>query len=584
MTTAAGPLRTLLAAVALLLPPAAGYAQDQPFHHEPPPAKQVVIFGGGNDFPPYEFLDDDGQPAGFDVDIVKAVARVMGFKPEIRITSWQNARNALREHEVDALQGMFQMPERTGEYSFSMPYWTVGQAIFARRGVPQVSTLAELADKKLTVHRGSVMNDQLRLWGKPEGHLFVDTPADALRQLAQGNADYAVLPYLPGMHLLTELGLPNVSAMVPAALSYGYGFAVNKGDEKTLDLLNEGLNIIQKTGELQTIRDRWLGVEGQQVAPWRIALKYAAYVLVPLLLVLAVVTLWTRMLYRQVAVRTADLQREIAQRRAAEESLIQHQQQLVQAGKMAALGVLVSGVAHEINNPNGLILLNVPILRRMFGDLLPAVTEKSGEGADIGGIPEAEAREAIPRMIDDIQVGAQRIRRIVNDLKDFARVDDAGNTAPVRINDVVETAIRLIAPSIRKATHRFAAHLGEDLPSIQGNFQRLEQVLINLLLNACQALPNPECAVSVTTAFDPTLGRVTIEVRDEGAGIAPENLTRLTEPFFTTKRDRGGTGLGLSISFGIIKAHGGKIMFDSVEGKGTRVTVSLPVADSGAQS
>ena len=106
----------------------------------PPPAtaqeaateKRTIVLGGGNDFPPYEYLDADGQPAGFNVEIVEAVARVMGVKAEIRITSWVNARRALRERRVDALQGMFQMAERENEVSFSIPYWTVGQAIFAR--------------------------------------------------------------------------------------------------------------------------------------------------------------------------------------------------------------------------------------------------------------------------------------------------------------------------------------------------------------------------------------------------------------------------------------------------------------------
>ncbi|HEB11697.1 MAG TPA: GHKL domain-containing protein [Spirochaetales bacterium] len=130
---------------------------------------------------------------------------------------------------------------------------------------------------------------------------------------------------------------------------------------------------------------------------------------------------------------------------------------------------------------------------------------------------------------------------------------------------------------MKKATKRFAVEIEENLPTIKGNFQRLEQVIINLIENACQALRDNEQGILISTSFDADHDCVEVKVRDEGAGITPENLARIKDPFFTTKRDAGGTGLGLSISATIIADHQGSLTITSERGKGTTVTICLPV-------
>jgi polar amino acid transport system substrate-binding protein len=140
----------------------------------------------------------------------------------------------------------------------------------------------------------------------------------------------------------------------------------------------------------------------------------------------------------------------------------------------------------------------------------------------------------------------------------------------------VRAAVRLVDPSIQKATHRFELSLAPGLPRVRGNAQRIEQVVVNLVLNACQALPDPSRAVRVSTRRTPDAAGVQLLVEDEGIGIPPEHLSRLTDPFFTTKRDSGGTGLGLSVSAGIVKEHGGTLEFRSSQGAGTTVVLTFP--------
>jgi polar amino acid transport system substrate-binding protein len=382
------------------------------------------------------------------------------------------------------------------------------------------------------------------------------------------------------MYIIRELKLTNLVPVVRNVATHRYCYAVDKGNAELLSRFNEGLAILKKTGQYEQIYNKWLGVLEPAHIDLRTIARYAAVVVIPLVLLLSVFALWSRTLHGQVALRTADLTREIAERKHAEEELRLNQQQLVQADKLAALGVLVSGVAHEINNPTGLILLDVPILKRAHADtarILQAYHAAEGDFT-IGGLPYSEMREEIPRILDEMQDGALRIKRIVNDLKDFARRDDLADKTLLDLNTVVRTALRLVDPTIRKATNHLRVDYAEKLPPVRGNDQRIEQVVVNLVLNACQALPDRERGISITTRYNHSTSSVLLIVRDEGVGIAAEHLSRLTDPFFTTKREIGGTGLGLSVSDGIVKDHGGHLAFDSSPAAGTTVTLALPAA------
>ncbi|MDR3581360.1 MAG: transporter substrate-binding domain-containing protein [Oryzomonas sp.] len=541
-------------------------------------APHVIVVGGDRDYPPYEFIDKNGQPAGFNVELTKAIADVMGMKVEFKLGGWSEQRSALQNGHVDVLEGMSLSEERVKEVEFSLPYAMVNHAVFARRDSPMVNSLAELEGKSVAVHRGGIMHDKLVREGFSGSLQLTPTPADALRLLAAGKADYAIVAIVPGMYIIRELKLTNLYPAVRNVATHRYGFAVRKGNTELLSRFNEGMAILRKTGQYDTIYNKWLGVLEPERVDWRTIVKYGAVVVVPLVVLLGGFALWSRTLHQQVALRTIDLTREIAERKHAEEELRLNQQQLVQADKLAALGVLVSGVAHEINNPTGLILLDVPILKRAQSDTERILEEYFGVHGDftIGGLPYSEMRDEIPRILDEMQDGAKRIKRIVNDLKDFARRDDTANKEHIDLNTVVRTALRLVDPTIRKATNHLTVDYGEGIPPILGNSQRIEQVVVNLILNACQALPDAERGIWIKTLFNRATASVILVARDEGIGIAHENLSRLTDPFFTTKRENGGTGLGLSVSDGIIKEHGGHLDFESVLGAGTTVTLSIP--------
>ena len=275
--------------------------------------------------------------------------------------------------------------------------------------------------------------------------------------------------------------------------------------------------------------------------------------------------------------------RDTTERKQAEEKDRLHQEQLYQAGKMVALGTLVSGVAHEINNPNNFIMLNTPLLEEAWKGIRPILDEYYEENGDfiIGGLSYSEIRSRIPTLFEGIVDGARRIEKIIEDLKNYVRKGTADLTEPVDINQVVKSALTLVSHMLRRSTNSFTIHYGKNLPLINGNAQRLEQVIINLIQNACQALPDSRAGITVSTAFEGSSRQILLTVEDQGAGIPAENLSHITDTFYTTRHDTGGVGLGLSISSKIVEEHGGRIRFASEPGQGTTVVVYLPVANVG---
>jgi C4-dicarboxylate-specific signal transduction histidine kinase len=290
-------------------------------------------------------------------------------------------------------------------------------------------------------------------------------------------------------------------------------------------------------------------------------------------------------LERRVEARTAQLtalneqlKAEMVARKQQEEEARKHQEKLFHAAKMVSLGTLVSGVAHEINNPSTFIMSNAPILQKVWKSLQPRLDEYCETRGDfpIGNLSYMEIRDTIPTLLSGILEGAQRIKRIVSELTDFARQKPPELKEKVDINVVVRSALTLLANLIKNKTDRFSADYGKDIPSFRGSSQRIEQVVINLVVNACQAMRDRSEGLSVSTSYDRASDCILLQVRDEGIGIPQEDLPHICDPFFTTKRDLNGTGLGLSISSRIIDDHGGTMTFHSTPGQGTTVTVTLP--------
>ena len=270
--------------------------------------------------------------------------------------------------------------------------------------------------------------------------------------------------------------------------------------------------------------------------------------------------------------------RDITEKKRIEYQTKMQQEQLMQTDKMVSLGTLVSGVAHEINNPISSVMLNIQVFDKLWKAVQPILDShyESNPDLEVGTMAYPQLRERMPRLLLYSQEGVERVKRIVDDLKEFSGHKPSDLRETVNLNQVAEKAIGLISSLIKKATNNFQVVYSENLPTIQGNSQRLSQVVINLVVNACQALTEPQQSLWITTGYLEESEEIFLEVRDSGPGISPEVLARIKDPFFTTKRDSSGTGLGLSISDTIVRNHGGWLDFSSKPLEGTTATILLP--------
>ncbi|XOZ32888.1 sensor histidine kinase [Halomonadaceae bacterium KBTZ08] len=283
----------------------------------------------------------------------------------------------------------------------------------------------------------------------------------------------------------------------------------------------------------------------------------------------------------------------LRQRQEEQDSLIselkQARDQLMQSEKMASIGQLAAGVAHEINNPIGFVRSNLSSLREYTESLLTLNDAFAKALGDKLQSPELQAlcrthdldfiREDLPSLLEESSDGIERVEKIIRSLRDFSRTD-TGEMEALDIHQCLNKALAVARNEIKyKATVEtdFA-----DLPMITGVDSQLGQVFLNLLVNAAQAIDEQGLITITTERID--ADHIEARIADNGPGIEPDNLRRLFEPFFTTKPVGKGTGLGLSLSYGIVQSHQGELKVDSTPGEGTTFHVILPIQQTSSDS
>ena len=284
-------------------------------------SRSRIVVGGDRDYPPYEFLDANGQPTGFNVDLTRAVARQMDLQVEVRLGPWGEVRKGLEAGTIDAVAGMFYSAERDETVDFSPPHTVVQHTIVVRKGAPVPADLASLAGRSILVMAGDVMEDLAIRQGLAANLVPVSAQEEALRLLAAGKHDCALVARVPALYWIERFRWSNLEVSDQAVLSAEYCFAVPHGNDGLLSRLTEGLAAVKTTGEYRSIQTRWLAPYEAPARDLRTLARYGAAGLLSLLALLVGSVLWSRSLRRQVVARTRELTVEIAERQRTEDAL-----------------------------------------------------------------------------------------------------------------------------------------------------------------------------------------------------------------------------------------------------------------------
>jgi len=508
--------------------------------------KTIIV----NNYHPYTFMNDKGEPDGFSVEIARAVTGAMDLELDIRADKWDQAMKELESGGIDLLPMMARSPERDKIFDFSVPHTIAYDSIFIKKGTTYIRTLKDLSGKTVIVMNRDAAHSYLLSSGlaKTMEINLVDSLPEALKQLAAGKGDAAIMPKLVGIITAKKLNLQDIETSPQLIDSYTrpFSFAVKNGNQALLERLNQGLNIIKSTGQYDVIYKKWFGALENPHIYLKTVLKFGSLAA----LILLGFIVWNVVLNRRVKLKTAHLQVEIKLRQLREKEL---------EVRNAELERFNYTISHELKSP--------------------LVTVKSFLGflkMDL----KADDSEKVDKDIDFMNTATDKMKRILDELLEMSRVGRMINEpVSVRFDALVKGALASLAGAI--AERGVTVQVNDSAMTLLGDPLRLEEIWQNLIENALKYMgdqPAPRLEIGVSVENDSPV----FYLRDNGIGIDPRYHKKIFELFDKLDAKSDGTGLGLALIKRIVEVYDGRIWVESKGvGHGSCFKFTLPEAVKG---
>lgn len=604
-------------------------------------SKIKVKVAGDNNFPPYEFLDENNNYTGFNVDIMRAVALVTGIEIEYYPMAWDEACDKLKKGEVDIIQGMRYTRDRDIFYDFSEAYLENSQSIFVLSSNDDIKRFKDLNGKRIAIQRGDVAISTLYTL-RHYTSIYTENQEEAIHQLMGGKADAFIGNTLTGVYLIDKMGIrDNVKIVGETLNTTQYSMAVKEGNTELLNIINKGIREIKRNGTYDMIYRKWFGRTVSY--PIQFFRKLAVIAIMVILVFAAVMILflrWNSMLKKEVDKRTLQIKRErdfrekllnrifsgiitinkdniitfanepaakildmeldkligldyrqtnikdlfstdelsgesiekeiqingrkvyinyraqiihnmddneeiiVIFRDITEEKLMQ--ESIITKDKMQSLGNLITGIAHEIRNP----LTSI----KAYTQLIPKK------------IDDAKFRDKISK---DIPQEIDRLDKLVRDLLEYSKPRKPF-MEKINLYEAVDNALLLLKNTLEEKLIKAEIYIDKDI-TVQFDRNHLQQILINIILNAIESMDKEDKKIIING--ENRQDTVYLSIKDNGCGMDKNILSKIFNPFFTTKAN--GTGLGLYVSYQLLLQNNGGINIDTVEGEGTTFTITF---------
>lgn len=528
-------------------------------------AGRRIKVGGDHDLPPYEFINANGEPDGFNVDLVRAIADQLDINVDIQLGPWAEMVAALEEGKIDLLTGMFYSSSRDQRFNFSPAHTLVSHVIAAHQKAPAADTLEQLKGRKIAVQRGDIMHEKALEFGYKDNLVLTETQEEAFELVAHAEVDYALLNRLSAAYWIKQSGTEHVRLSEKSIITSEYCLATSERGNYLLQIFNHGMSELKATDVYRQIHQKWFEPLGQEEISTQTLIKYSIFIAGPVFALLGLSLLWTFTLRRRVAQQTLALQVQIEERMRAEEKL--HQK-----FKMEAIGIMAGGIAHNFNNNLAIILASLELARN-----------------------ERHNPDKVERLLTNARTATLRSRDLVEQILTYSHRGSTEKKA-LDLSAVVDETVRLARSTIPTSVD---IHLNISPAAVSTQIRANEGQIQEAILNLCN---NAVYAMDEKGEIDISLDKVWVEksvipapyeclsgdylrlmVHDTGCGMDEDILDKIFDPFFTTKEVGKGTGMGLATVQGMIKQHGGFINVTSRREVGSTFELYFPVLENEAQ-
>ncbi|MCB2195203.1 MAG: transporter substrate-binding domain-containing protein [Bacteroidetes bacterium] len=537
----------------------------------------VIKVGSDPNWAPFEFRDKKGNFHGMIIDYLKIIEKNLHVEFDFaQDETWEEMFIKAKNKDLDIISNITQTPERSESLNFTTPYIQLPVSVFAMDDKAYIQNLSELKGKKVAVVSSYITHENLKK-DYPEIIIVpVKNIQEGLKKVHKKNVEAFVGGMVTATYYIYEKGYKSIRIIGETPYQFRLSMGVRKDWTILLNILQKSIDSISES-EKNNIYNNWIALKTKKF-DYSILWK----IITPLLLILVITIYWNRKLSVEIQKRKK-AQNELNK---AFKKLKETQTHLVQTEKMASVGLLTAGIAHEIKNPLNFITLGAMGITDAVETII-AVADKYeeylSEGAkkDIAEIEKLKKeldynyfKKESPIILKHMQEGVDRINEITQSLNSFSRISNNEKTL-ADINEGIELSLILL-----KNQYKYDIEIIKNLnklPKIKCFPGKLNQVFVNIIANAIQSIDDTG-TIWISTTYENNM--VKISIRDSGCGIEADKLKKIFDSFYTTKPVDQGTGLGLAISKNIIDEHNGNIEVKSQVGIGTEFIITIPFITS----